>query len=53
VDLAMVGADPATILPVEDSFVVRIGPLSTRRDAERLKALLVFWDPEAVGVTQE
>lgn len=45
VDLAMVGADRATILPVEDSFMVRIGPLSTLRAAERLKALLVFWDP--------
>ena len=53
VDLAMVGADPATVLPVEDSFMVRIGPLSTRRDADRLKALLMFWDSGAVGVTQE
>ena len=46
-DLTMVGADSATILAVEDSFMVRIGPLSTRRDAERMKALLTFWDPEA------
>lgn len=51
--LAMVGADPATVLPVEDSFMVRIGPLSTRRDADRLKALLTFWDPGAAGVMQE
>ena len=50
-DLAMVGADPATILAVEDSFMVRIGPLSTRRDAERIKAWLTFWDPEAAGDT--
>ena len=47
-DLAMVGADPATILAVEDSFMVRIGPLSTRRDAERIKAVLTFWDPETL-----
>ena len=45
----MVGADSATILNVEDSYMVRIGPLSTRRDAERMKALLTFWDPEAAG----
>ena len=48
-DLATVGADQATVLAVEDSFMVRIGPLPTRRDAERLQALLVFWDREAFG----
>lgn len=42
VDLAMVGADQATIVRVEDAFAVRIGPLSTRWDAERLQALLLF-----------
>ncbi|MCY3810395.1 MAG: SPOR domain-containing protein [Gammaproteobacteria bacterium] len=41
-DLAMVGADQATIVRVEDAFAVRIGPLSTRWDAERLQALLLF-----------
>lgn len=41
-DLAMVGADQATIVRVEDAFSVRIGPLPTRWDAERLQALLLF-----------
>lgn len=51
-DLALVGADQATIVPVEDSsFAVRIGPLATRWAAERLQALLVFWDREAFGVS--
>lgn len=51
-ELARVGADPATIVPVEDSsFAVRIGPLATRWAAERLQALLVFWDREAFGVS--
>lgn len=50
-ELAMVDVDQATIVRVEDAFAVRIGPLSTRRDAERLQALLVFWDREAFGVT--
>ena len=51
-ELAALGGDQATIVPVEDStFAVRIGPLATRWAAERLQALLVFWDREAFGVS--
>lgn len=48
-ELAMVGTDQAMIVRVEDSFGVRIGPLSTRWDAERLQALLLFRDQAASG----
>lgn len=47
-DLAMVGADQATIVRVEDAFAVRIGPLPTRWDAERLRALLLFREQATV-----
>lgn len=48
-DLAMVGAGQTMIVRVEDAFAVRIGPLSTRWDAERLRALLLFRGQAASG----
>lgn len=56
IELAMVGADQATVVRVEDAFAVRIGPLSTRWDAERLRALLLFREqgaPEGGGQAED
>ena len=46
-ELAATGRSQATVIPVEQAFAVRIGPLPTRWDAERLHALLVFRDQAA------
>ena len=41
-ELASVAAADATVVRLDNAFAVRIGPLSTRWDAERLRSLLVF-----------
>lgn len=40
--LAAVVAERIAVVPADDAFRVRIGPLATRWDAERLQALLAF-----------
>ena len=47
VELGSVSAGEATVVLVDDAFAVRIGPLSTRWDAERLRALLIFREQAA------
>ena len=41
-ELASVAAGDATVVRLDEAFAVRIGPLASRWDAERLRALLVF-----------
>ena len=48
-ELAVAGTGQAKIVRIDGAFAVRIGPLSTRWDAERLKALLVFREQAAVA----
>ena len=50
-ELAATGAAQGTVIPVEGAFAVRIGPLPTRWDAERLHALLVFREQAALEDT--
>ena len=49
VELGRVSTGEATVVLVEDAFAVRIGPLSTRWDAERLRALLIFREQAAAS----
>ena len=49
VELGTVSAGEATVVLVDDAFAVRIGPLSTRWAAERVRALLIFREQAAAS----